>query len=265
MSAWRVIGMVAVMAAGARAEEPRDILRLSSEAFERGVEQGDTAAFVESAAWLERLVEAHGVRNPKVHANLANAYLLAGDTGRAVLHARRAQRIDPADTKIAATLAAARERVPVDVRATSSRRAWDVAGSWRLWLPSGVVATAFVLGHGATWIGAGLVAARVGRAARVMLAAGIPTAAVSGAFLAAGEWAARSSADAVVLVETEALNGPGRGIYAGAFDRALPAGVEVTLVEHRRGWWRVRLKDAREGWIPERAFERVTGPSPRRE
>jgi hypothetical protein len=57
-------------------------------------------------------------------------------------------------------------------------------------------------------------------------------------------------AEGVVIEDTVARLGPGYA-YDPAFKQPLHQATEFTWLETRRGWVRVRLPDASEGWLPE--------------
>ena len=90
-------------------ERQREILRDALSAFDDAVATArDNPARAEqlyrqAAAAFERLV-ADGVRSAALEYNLGNTRFRLGDLGRAVLHYRRAQRLDPGDAKLAENL-----------------------------------------------------------------------------------------------------------------------------------------------------------------
>ncbi len=51
--------------------------------------------------------------------------------------------------------------------------------------------------------------------------------------------------------------GPDPVGYEPSFRAPLHAGVELSIVEERPGWYLVRLRDDRETWLPASAIERV--------
>jgi SH3-like domain-containing protein len=58
--------------------------------------------------------------------------------------------------------------------------------------------------------------------------------------------------DSVVLRAADSAGAP------AALSTPLPRGTEVTLVERRDGWTRVRLASGTTGWVPDGAVERVS-------
>jgi tetratricopeptide (TPR) repeat protein len=116
--------------------------------------------YAEAAAAYEQIL-AQGIESGAVQYNLGNAYLKAGDVGRAVLAYERARRLVPGDPDLAANLGFAREsardvseppllariafplaeRLSTTTLATGAAIAW-----WLLWLSLGVGALVPVAG-----------------------------------------------------------------------------------------------------------------------
>ena len=57
--------------------------------------------------------------------------------------------------------------------------------------------------------------------------------------------------DAVVLRAADSAGAP------AALTQPLPRGTEVTLIERRDAWTKIRLANGTAGWIPEGSIERV--------
>jgi SH3-like domain-containing protein len=57
--------------------------------------------------------------------------------------------------------------------------------------------------------------------------------------------------DSVILRAADSMGAP------AAFSQQLPRGTEVTLVERRDTWARIKLANGTAGWVPEGAVERV--------
>ena len=149
--------------APARALVAAALVMLAAGAFAAGGE-GPSALFIranglygdgkyaEAAAAYEQIL-AQGIESGAVQYNLGNAYLKAGDVGRAVLAYERARRLIPGDPDLAANLGFAREsardvseppvlariafpfaeRLSTAALATSAAIAW-----WILWLSLGL-------------------------------------------------------------------------------------------------------------------------------
>ena len=113
--------VIALLPAAGLAAEPtlapealRGLLEQANEKFRQAtrVAPEDPAAakllYQESIVRFEKIVSAGNIRNGKLFYNLANAYLLKGDVGRAILNYRRAERLTPEGRNLQGNLAFAR-------------------------------------------------------------------------------------------------------------------------------------------------------------
>jgi tetratricopeptide (TPR) repeat protein len=247
----------------ATASEALDLLRAANESFAEGVRleaegsEGSSAAFERAAAAYRGALAVGEGDLPLVQFNLGTALLLGGDVGGAVLALRRAARGAPGDERIARNLGAARQRVRTQVAAEAERSALERLAFWRgaigqearfllaialvnLGVVVGFARVAGVRRFGPVWLG--WTCALLGL--------------VSGGTLAVD--AAMVDADAAVVMEARTgRTGPGERVYDASFTSPVAEGVEVTILESRSGWARVRLRDGRETWLPEDALERV--------
>ncbi len=211
-------------------------------------------------AGYRRLIEEGGFQSGALHYNIANAYLLSGDVGRAVLGYRRAERLMPGNENIAANLSQARQRVRTRIEREPGERVAELFLFWHYELPArmrfGVLAfascvfwtlllvrTVGVVRGAPAWWGAG-VAGVVG---------------VSMALSLAVEQRASLVQDEGVVVAGAVVGrkGPAESTYQPSFTQPLHAGVEFTVVEQRVGWALVRLGDGRETWLPAGSFELI--------
>ena len=259
-----LVALLAILAAGpvARGENAEPIL-LDEEA-EKSYADGlarladDPAAarelFRTSAERLDRLRRDFGT-SAEIEYNLGNARVQAGDLGRGLAAYLRAERLAPADPRIAANLAHARSLVTKPITGDAVRPAWSSVGSW--WTPIGAGTRLAVFGLAWTlaWIAvAALIVARDRQAAwRRPVRTLAPVLAAVG--LAAGATVAldlteRSLRPIGVTVSDgiEVRKGNGEGFAPQIAERLAP-GIEFLILERRPGWLRIRLPDATEGWI----------------
>lgn len=245
--------------------DPASILSRAESSYDRGIAQlpsepaAARASFTEAAAAYRELAEVRGIRNARLLANLGNAYLLAGDTGRAVLSYRRAERLDPSDSTVRAGLELVRSRVGTPVNPGSPFRASGSLAAIHPFIAPGALlrvgVAAWVLG----WLALALAVVRsgIGRI-RGSGSAAVVAGAVCIGFAIADIAVQRASPESVLVEDgVQGRNGPGGAVYGPTFDKAMAAGVELTIVEQRGGWVRVRLSDGRETWVPAEAVERV--------
>ena len=108
-------------------ERQRELLREGLNAFDEAVEairadptRAETL-YHQAAGAFETLAE-HGVRNAALEYNLGNTYFRLGELGRAILHYRRAQRLDPTDATLNANLDYARNRVEPYIKPSGTQQ-----------------------------------------------------------------------------------------------------------------------------------------------
>ena len=206
----------------------------------------------------EKIVNQGDVSNSKLFYNLANAYLLKGDLGRAILNYRNAESLDRSDADIQKNLAFARSQRLDKVEVTAGKKVMERLFFWhydysmsvkllagcvcfaivcvaitvRLWLP--VVSGTIVLSVIAAIVTVALgVSVGVDRYVRVNERCGV-----------------------IVAVAVDARQGDGAG-YPLSFEEPIHAGTEFDLLEQRPGWWHVRLTNGNDAWISDTAGELI--------
>lgn len=280
---WIALLVVAVAVAAwwpraANAEEPttpigphahlRSDLDEANRTFQRAIEvlgrdrEAGAALALDAAAQYRAVARSGNIQNHFLELNAANASMLGGDVGRAVVAYRRAERISPTDAGVRQGLAAARAavgtRAPASASPSAVARTLEVVLVWResvsrramVWF----AAAAYVTAWGCA-IGFLMIARRNFRRAGVL--AGVA------AFLAAGMlWADawdRASVRSAVIVQAGVvgLNGPAAGVYEPTYTSPLAPGVECVVIEHRGDWTHVRLTDGGQTWVPSSALDMV--------
>lgn len=219
-----------------------------------------TPSLFREAAAAYAALRTQGIENVPLLLNTGNAWMLAGDTARAVLAYRRAERLRPFDREVQVSLAAARSRVGIEIKPSAGRRFGDTLVAWRGHVPRSVVVMAGLGAYAGLWLCAAARFTPWRRFAGRRLAVAF---AVLASLCLVMTWVDhRLSTDprqAVVVAPAGAngRNGPSAGVYDLSFDQPLPPGVELTILEEREGWCRVRLLDGRESWLESWTLERV--------
>lgn len=237
-----VVGLTLAGLAPSRGAAPAEVFDAAAKLYA----QGHAA---EAAAAYESLVT-NGVVTSSVLFNQGNAWLQAGQVGRAITSYRRAQRLAPRDADIAEGLRQARKQVsgtpdPGPGSGPAGGERWLsilTANEWA-WLAFGAVWT---------WFGLLLVRRlrprfREATASLVWGLAWVAVGAVGGAALAG----ARDPRAEAVVVAPEAV------VRFGPLDESqsaftLPNGAEVRVVDRKNDWCQVRDGAGRRGWVPER-------------
>jgi tetratricopeptide (TPR) repeat protein len=234
-----------------RAAEADDLRKQAEAAYENALAAKDSAQarldFRKAAARYEELIAA-GSPTGQLYYNLGNAYLGAGDVGRAVLNYRRAEKLRPGDSRVQAGLALALQKVE---GVPAPEPSWlEVVGgatlvgiSTRFWLGAGLYGLAFLLLATRRWFGKrwlflpGAVCLLLGLWA--LLSAGCQLAYDA------------SRPPGVICGEPVVLrqgNGPS---FAAVREAPLPPGCEFRVVQHLGGWQQIVLEDGTKGWIPQ--------------
>lgn len=244
------------------ADTQREILQNALGAFDQAVNVARRDAvqaerlYRDAAAGFESLAAA-GVQNPALEYNLGNAFFRLNDLGRAILHYRRAARLDPPLPDLVANLEFARARVEPRLPPSGESRLFRQVFAWHVQTSRTSRLTA-----------AGL-AALVGSAAlllrlrwRIPALAWVAGGALAVAGLAAGSLVVQLRDEAaappavVIRPETTLRLGRGEG-YDPALAAPLGAGVELRIINERGDWVEVRLPTGLTGWLPAAAVERV--------
>jgi len=246
-----VVILIAVLVpASARA----GALDTGREAYQQALGVSDASArkasFARAAAALGEAAQVTPDR-PELLADWGNAALGAGDVATATLAYRRALAIDPSNPRAKKNLAWLRNRATPALRPTSGGAA-DTLFFFHDWprsrkLVFGAVAFALAILLVVPWSGRR-------RRGLVMLAL-IPAIAWLALIISvaledhhAGDAVVM---DAVVLRAADSSGAP------AAFGDPLPRGTEVTVVEQRDAWAKLRIANGTVGWVQSGAVQRV--------
>ena len=252
------------------------LLQEANTAFQQANAAGDPDVakplYDKAILLYEKLIDRGGVHNAKLYYNLANAYLLKDDLGRAILNYRRAAKQDGADLNIQKNLAFARSRKLDRVETSTEKRVLGTLFFWhydfslktKLLLAAAFFAalcTALIL---AIWMrsarpfGLGQQAAvnppSAPRAAPwpVWVAAlcGVLFICLLVSVFVETKRAAAVRPGVITAAAVVARQGDGPN-YPPSFKDALHTGLEFELLEQRPGWLHIRLSDGTDAWIPD--------------
>ncbi len=207
---------------------------------------------------FEKIVSEGQIKNARLFYNLANAYFLKGELGKAILNYRRAEKLDNSDENIQKNLAFARGSRIDKVATKTEKRVLQTLFFWHYDFP---VKTKFLLAcvfFGVVCIcAAGII--WFGRIAPLIASAAI-CAILTAAFLSSlivesGTKACRIGG-VITIKEVIARQGDGLN-YSPSFKDPLHEGTEFNLLENRPGWLHIKLFDDSDGWIPETAADLI--------
>jgi hypothetical protein len=189
---------------------------------------------------------------PELLTDWGNAALGAGDVGTATLAYRRALAIDGATSRARRNLAWLHSRQS-DALRPSDGTATDALLFFHAWPRSRRI----LVGAFAFAITILLLIPWRGRRRRGLAATAVLPAIVWLAMLASVLLQSRGEGDAVVMDAVVVRAADSAGAPA-AFSQPLARGTEVTIVEQRDGWTRIKLANGTAGWVQGGAVERVT-------
>ena len=208
------------------------------------------AAFARAASALSEAARAYPDR-PELLTDWGNAALGAGDIGTATLAYRRALAIDGSTPRALRNLAWLRSR-QADALRPGGGTATDALLFFHHWpwtrrVLVGSIAFAACLLLLVPWGGR----RRRGLAGLAALPAVIWLAMLASIVLEDRRTSDAIVMDAVILRAADSMGAP------AAYSTQLPRGTEVTLVERRDTWARIKIANGTAGWVPEGAVERV--------
>jgi tetratricopeptide (TPR) repeat protein len=208
--------------------------------FERANENYAAGHFVEAAQGFEQVIARYGYSAPVLF-DLGNAWLKAGQPGRAILNYERALLLAPRDSAIAQNLRLAREQAGLPART-----------------PSAVMQAASLLSVNTwTWLGAGALVVMclsifsgrlrptLPRSAVRMLVAGSAATLIAVIAVLAIRWPERERA-VVLSSDCPARIAPAE---AAGISFKLPAGEIVQARKSHGGFVLVQTADCRSGWV----------------
>ncbi len=201
---------------------------------------------------FEKIIDQGQVKNARLYYNLANAYFLHGQLGKAILNYRKAAKIDNSDENIQKNLAFARSKKIDQIALKTGKRVLQTLFFWHYDFP---LKTKFLL----TCIFFGIVCVCItaviwfGRSTTWTVSA-IIFIILMLCFLSsvALEYKTQANKMCGVITAKEVIARQGDGEnYPSSFKEPLHEGTEFDLLENRPGWFHIKLSDDSDGWIPE--------------
>jgi hypothetical protein len=205
-------------------------------------------AFIDAAGRFRQLVD-DGVKNGRLHYNLGNAYLQAGEIGRAILEYRRAEQYIAGDARLAHNLEYARSLRRNRIPPSGERALLRALLGWHFRTSVGARFTVFTAAYVLFWL---VLLVHLFRPA----AAGRWTAVVAavlwltcGASVLADLIQNNAAREGVVLSDDVIVRkGNGEG-FEPQFEQPLHQGVEFEVLDRRPDWLQIELRDGKSGWV----------------
>jgi len=240
---WTAVG-------GCSTAPPGDLVRT----YQRALEAFDQAAgpedYLRCAVLYQEILD-RGVVSGALLYNQGNAYMQAGQRGRAIACYRRALAYRPRDPQLRANLQLALDS---DAAIQGPRGMLDYVFFWRDWISyPGKVRVAVWLAGGAFMFG--ILALFVPRRRVLHRAAwGAVVLTVIMASSAAYDWHRFEKIQRGVVIRAEVVARKGNGdSYDPAFTEPLKEGVEFRVIERRGGWLHIQLDGGQTAWAPDAA------------
>jgi len=206
---------------------------------------------------FERLVHEGGIENGQLFYNLANAYLLTGDLGRAILNYRRAASLIPNDPNLRQNLEYARSQCRDRIDEPQRKVVLKTLFFWHYDLPVSARMALFAMCNALLWgAAAGRLFFRQKALRWTVAACAVLTLVLGGSVLADSIGQAHDRAGVLLQDEVVARKGNGEN-YGPSFQEPLHAGTEFNLLESRGDWYYAGLFDGRQCWVPAQAAELV--------
>jgi len=201
--------------------------------------------FLRAAGLYQEILDAGFVSGAVLY-NQGNAFMRAGQRGRAIACYRQAKRYRPRDPFVDGSL-----RSALDTDDSTGRRVFmDYVFFWQEWIGYRGKFNLFACSVGLTFV-IGVAALFAGRRRWVAYCgwAGLAVTLVMGASAAYDWYRFEGVQHGVVVVDdVVALKGPADA-YDEAFTQPLLQGTEFVVAEHRGGWLLIRLPGSKEGWV----------------
>lgn len=249
--------------AGMSDQEVYSTFMQANDAFRKGNSLADdhSAAqqyYAQAILGYERIINGAKISNSKLFYNLANAYMLKGDIGRAILNYRNAEKLDRTDADIQKNLAFARSQRLDTVDVAAGKKVLERLFFWHYGLSMKAKLTAACIAFAVACL---LLTTRIWfpavRGTLVLFAAmAIVTLCLATSVVVDRHFEVNNRGGVIVAESVEARTGDGAG-YPLSFKEPLHAGTEFEVIEQRPGWWHIRLADEKDAWIPDVAAELI--------
>jgi tetratricopeptide (TPR) repeat protein len=198
----------------------------------------------------EKIIRDGRIENPKLYYNLANACLLKGDVGAAILNYCKAEKLDRSDSDIQKNLAFARGRRIDKVEPKTETQILRTLVFWHYDLSMKTKFTVAVICFAvfclalaaAIWFGRKPSLTAITGVSAVLLVC------LAGSLAVESYNHATRLSGVIISPEVIAYQGDGPN-YPPSFKQPLHAGTEFELIERRTGWFHIRLADGSDGWI----------------
>lgn len=207
---------------------------------------------------FEKIIDEEQVKNAKLYYNLANAYFLRGQLGKAILNYRRAAKIDGSDENIKKNLAFARGRRIDKVAIKTEKRVLQTLFFWYydFSIKTKFLLTCIFFGIVCVCITAAIWFGRIGPLMAAIAILGIFTICFLVSVIVESRNQVSTICGVIISKEVVARQGDGQN-YPASFKEPLHEGTEFDLLENRPGWFHIKLSDDSDGWVPDASADLI--------
>ncbi len=206
----------------------------------------------------EKIIRDGQIQNSKLFYNLANAYFLNGNLGKAILNYRRAERLDGSDANIQKNLAFARSKRIDKILMKTEKRVLHTLFFWhydfsikvKFILTCFLFAVVCIILIVMIWFGR-----TTGRITTAVIFSVLMICFLASAALET-QIQAKRVGGIITAQEVIARQGDGQN-YPASFKEPLHAGTEFDLLESRVGWLHIKLFDDSDTWIPDNSADLI--------
>jgi tetratricopeptide (TPR) repeat protein len=248
--------------AGLSQEQKNSLFNQANESFRQAnstTETDEAEKLYEKAILaFEKIIDEGKVKNAKLYYNLANSYFLKGRLGKAILNYRRAEELDSSDENIKKNLAFARSKRIDKIGVKTERRVLHTLFFWHydFSLRTKFLLTFIFFGFICIFITTAIWFGRSGLWSVSAIILGILTVCLLSSVIVEAKIQADKACGVITDKEVTARQGDGQN-YPASFKEPLHEGTEFDMLEHRPGWFHIKLSDDSDGWIPEDSAELI--------
>jgi hypothetical protein len=207
---------------------------------------------------FEKIIEEGQVKNSELYYNLANAYFLHDQLGKAILNYRRAERLHSADENIEKNLAFARSKRIDKIPIKTEKRVLQTLFFWHydFSIKTKFLLTCIFFGivcictTAAIWFG------RAGPLMVIIIICSILTTCLLTSVIVESKSQSSRICGVITAKEVIARQGDGQN-YPPSFKEPLHEGTEFDLLENRPGWLHIKLSDDSDSWIPDSSADLI--------
>ena len=244
-------------------EDAARILLQAEDSFKRANELAEfnheeSIILYEKAAGLYRsIVDSINIVNGKLLYNTGNSFFKAGDIGRAILYYKRSLNYIPLDKNLLHNLEYVRGLRVDNIEVEEKNRVLKTILFWHFDLPflfkSWIAASVFA----GIWV-LSLLMIQLRKSVLKSWITGLAVVFILLAVSIGADIISELRYKSGVITEHEVIARKGdSSSYNSSFEQPLHAGTEVTLLEERTGWLRVKLLNGEECWLPSDSVEFV--------